>query len=719
MGILYICEKPSQARDIARHLKATVRKEGYLEGNGYQVTWCVGHLLENASPDYYLDGDKKWRLEQLPIIPSQWKFEVKTKVKKQFNAIKKLLKNTNEVVIATDADREGEVIAREILDYCQYKKQVKRLWLSALDDVSIKKALGQLKEGIETETLYAAGLARSQADWLVGINMSRVMSIVHSHPGEGPLSVGRVQTPTLKLVVDRDSEIENFKVKDYYVLNVAFKTKTDELFWAIWEIPEEASDLEGRCIKREVIDQVATKIKGKIGNVLSFKESQRKQAPPLCMTLSQLQKLASSQYGFSAKETLDTAQALYEAHKLISYPRTDCGYLKQSQLTEAKAVLSACKAVNNDIESLVALCDLNYRSPVWNDKKVDASAHHGIIPTTTTRCYYEKLNVKEKQLYDLIRRYYIAQFLGDYVYFNRSVSIACEKELFKASSNTPIKSGWKQAFNANIEDKEKKEDNLLTLPGLSKDQPVNVNESKVETKQTKSPARYTEGTLIVAMKSVGKIVDDSVLKKILKETSGIGTEATRAQILETLFARKYLEKKGKQLQSTEKGRMLIQRVPDGVKDPITTAHWEQALDDIAVGKQTLDGFIHQQTSALSIMLDAVKNTATASTLTSNKNNFPCPKCQKPLVRRKGKYGFFWGCSDYPTCKSIVSDHKGKPQNAAADDRKSNDTEVECPDCKVGTLLVRQGRKGSFLGCSKFPNCRYTQDVFDSEIPQTV
>lgn len=690
MTTLYLCEKPSQGRDIAKVLGIHKSQDGYIEGNNIIVTWCVGHLLETAPPDYYRENLKPWRMQVLPVVPTTWHMQPVERTKKQLGVIRKLLKKINHVVIVTDADREGEVIAREVLEFCGYNGSLQRLWLSALDDVSIKKALAKLRANHETEKLYDAGLGRQRADWLIGMNMTMAASCLFGQRGQGVLSVGRVQTPTLKLVVDRDHTIENFKPKDYYILLAQFTTEQNEAFWTKWQVPENEADSEGRCLNKNVIETLAKKVAGQKASVKEFKQAEQKQAPPLCLSLSSLQKLASSRFGFSAKKTLDIAQTLYETHKLTTYPRTDCGYLPEDQYTEAPIILNALIKLDNSLQVLIDQCEVNFKSPTWNDKKI--TAHHGIIPTQNKNSDLRKLSADESKIYDLIRRHYIAQFLGDYVYSNRQVTVICQEELFKASSNTPLRLGWKRVLQDQLESSDQsqatfantKDDHFSIIPNLQSNQMVLHADQRIEAKQTKPPARFTEGTLIDAMKNVGKFVTDTAFKKILKETAGIGTEATRAAILETLFKREYLAKQGKQLISTQKGRALITLLPSVVTNPVTTAQWEQALENVAEGKLKLDSFLIQQAESLQTMLDALaakkaseashaanihsslSTNTTHQSLHQNLNDKPatCPRCQQGvLLLRKGSRGNFWGCSTYPTCRH-TSSHNDKQKRTS-------------------------------------------------------
>lgn len=653
---LYICEKPSQAHDIANVLGCTEKNNGFLKKGDVVVTWCFGHLLETVNPDFYCENIKPWRLEILPIAPTTWQLVVKKECQGQFKIIKGLLKEAANVVVATDADREGEVIARELLDYCKYKGSIQRLWLSALDDASIKKALADIRAGQKTENLYYAGLGRQRADWLIGMNMTMASSVAFGRYGEGVLSVGRVQTPTLKLVVDRDHAIDHFTSRTYYELIAEFTTDKNETFTAKWQPANEHASEDNYILDKNIIDNIVRKIHTQTASVKKFEDKKKNLASPLGLSLSQLQKLASSRFNLSAKQTLEVAQALYETHKAITYPRTDCSHLPESQFQEVAMILSQLKNIQPHLKDLVELCDTSYRSSIWNDKKV--TAHHAMIPTANQYVSLSRMNDIEKKIYDTICRYYIAQFLGAYEYAERSVIVTCHEEMFKTASQTPLKPGWKVALQQ-VHEAEHKDEKAFSIPALQEGQILKETNEQILTKNTKPPARFTEGTLIEAMKSIGKYVQDEAYKKILKETAGIGTEATRAAIIEVLFKRNYLEKQGKSLNATDKGKKLIAQLPSMACDPILTAEWEQELDKVAEGTLTLTSFIEQQKHLLDKMLAGIKSIKPTSGCT---DIHPCPLCQKPLTHRQSSKdkAYFWGCSGYPICRFTTNDQNGSP-----------------------------------------------------------
>ena len=719
---LYLCEKPSQARDISRVLGVRQKGEGCLKGNDIVVTWCFGHLLEMAPPDAYDEALKRWRFETLPITPQRWKLVVKKSARKQYKVIQQLLKQSTDVVIATDADREGETIAREILARCRWRGPLSRLWLSALDDASIRKALSNILPGSKTEPLYFAGLGRARADWLVGMNLTRAYTLMGQQNGHaGVLSVGRVQTPTLNLVVERDRAIEQFTPSPYYDVFGEFKV-TNGGFKARWVPSKTAADANGRCVNEQTARAVVQKIKGQQGRITKAETKRERDPPPLPFDLSSLQQEASKRWSMGAKEVLDTAQALYETHKALTYPRTDCRYLPVSQRAEVTQVLAGIKQSDNRYTPLIEAADPRLRSRVWNDKKV--SAHHAIIPTATPT-NVTRMSEQERRLYALVCRHYIAQFYPPFEYDKTIIDINICDERFRTTGKVPQIKGWRAVVG-----KSKADDDNPILPVVTVNEIAEAVNATLETKQTKPPAPFTEGTLIAAMKSVGKSITDAKLKKILRETAGIGTEATRASIIETLFQRGFIEQQKKQIVSTTTGRALIDMLPDAIKAPATTALWEQALDDIAQGNGDLDTFTDRQTQWVSDILQQAKQQAGSSKQSSQSfenhdatTEHACPECDKPLRRRKGKSGFFWGCSGYPDCKATRPDNRGKPGDAkprttSKGHSKSTprtqlpeEARSPCPLCKSGSLVQRTVKKGKnagqpFIGCTSYPTCKH-------------
>ncbi|HAV1239742.1 TPA: DNA topoisomerase III [Salmonella enterica] len=599
---LFLCEKPSQGRDIARILGATQRGDGCLTGNNTVVTWGFGHLMEMEPPESYDEKYKKWRTEDLPVIPEQWKMAIKLATKKQFTIIQKLLKKASSVVIATDADREGEMIAREILDACKFRGPVSRLWLSALDDASIRKALASLKPGETTESLYQAGLGRARADWLTGMNLTRLYTIMGRVSGtKGTVfSVGRVQTPTLSLIVNRDQAIANFVPRDYWTLAVQL-TGNSTPFRAQWQSPEAACDEEGRCINHAVLQQAAAEIRRAGQAHVTGTETKRvKESAPLPFDLGTLQQVCSKEFGFGAQQVLDIAQSLYETHKATTYPRTDCGYLPESMLTDVPQVFSALSATGPVFRPLLAQCNPQQKSRVWNDSKI--TAHHAIIPTTQPTDL-SKLSDDEWRVYDLICRHYLAQFMPLHESDKTQIRLECAGHLLIANGNVVVVPGWKTLFTG---DKAKDDDNKQPLPRIAENTPCPVTDVETKAQKTRPPEHYTEGTLIAAMKNAARFVTDERLKQRLKDSAGLGTEATRAGIIETLLKRGYIRKEKRHLISTDSAMTLMAMLPDIVKDPGMTALWEQALDEIAAGKMPLAVFLQKQSTWITKMTEQAR-----------------------------------------------------------------------------------------------------------------
>ncbi len=655
MTRLFLCEKYLQACDIADVLGAGRKGAGCFFGDGVTVTWCIGHMLEMAPPDAYGEQYKRWEMESLPILPDVWLMAPKRDRAKQLKAIRDALGNAGEVVIATDADREGETIAREILHLFSWRGPLKRLWLSALNDASIRMALANLLPGERKESLYQAGLARSRADWLVGMNLTRAYTVLGRQSGhQGVLSVGRVQTPTLRLVVDRDREIEAFVPKDYWeVIATCQAPDGDASFAAKWLPGDDVADPEGRCLSEQTARNLAQRIEGRRGRVTEAKTKRVKEAPPLLLDLGTLQQEASRRWGMGAKEVLDTAQALYETHKATTYPRTDCPYLPVSMLDEVSQVLDALQQSDGRIAALIQQADTDQRSRAWNDAKI--TAHHAIIPTTAA-CDVGRMSESEFRVYDLIRRRYLAQFYPHHEYDATTVDLDIAGEAFRATGRCVRVPGWRVLFG-----REKKDAESQALPAIKSGDDCKVLQGEAKACQTKPPARFTEGTLIAAMKQAAKWVTDPKLKAMLKETAGLGTEATRASIIQTLLERSFIEKRKKFLVSTDAARALIDALPEPVKDPATTALWEQALDDIAQGHGELDGFLSRQAEWVRQLVErARQGNGVAIKAGAGQSQHACPDCGKPLQRRKGKKGFFWGCSGYPDCKTTLPDQRGKP-----------------------------------------------------------
>lgn len=644
---LFLCEKPSQGRDIAKVLGATRRGDGCLIGPETTVTWCIGHLLETAPPEAYGDQYKSWSLDHLPIIPAQWRVEVKPMTVAQFKIIKHLLSEAATVVIATDADREGEMIARELLELCKYRGPVQRLWLSALNEASIRKALSSLKPSQETFPLYHSALARSRADWLIGMNLSRLFTLLGRRAGyDGVLSVGRVQTPTLRLVVDRDRAIASFVSVPYWDVDVRLSSM-GQPFIASWQPPSSGRDEAGRCLQQSLASQTVQAISSsKTATVLSLQIEHFREAPPLPFDLSTLQEVCSRKLGLGVQETLNIAQALYETHKATTYPRSDCRYLPKSMFDEVPAVFDALLKTDPTLQTAFGRLDQSLHSRVWNDTKV--SAHHGIIPTTEP-ANLARMSEQERQVYELIRSHYLAQFLPHHEFDRTEVELECAGERLTAVGKQILVQGWKGLLSDYTEVDETSQKSQV-LPALQQGTQCAVDDVELKSMRTAAPKPFTEGDLIKAMKNVAKLVNDPRLKQKLRDTTGIGTEATRAGIIKGLIDRGYLLKKKRALMATAAAHTLIEAVPAAVADPGMTAIWEQALDEIEAGRLTLDAFVAKQANWIAQLVARCGSLTLAMPIEAGP---ACPICNASMLRRKGKSGPFWSCSHYPDCKGTV------------------------------------------------------------------
>ena len=647
---VFLCEKPSQGKDIARVLGAGQRGNGCYTGVDVIVTWCIGHLVEAVPPEGYGEQYKRWAIEQLPILPERWRVEPKAATAAQFKIVQELVAKASELVIATDADREGEMIAREIIDLCGYRGPIQRLWLSALNDASIRKALGALKPSAETLPLYFSALARSRADWLIGMNLSRLFTLLGRQAGyTGVLSVGRVQTPTLKLVVDRDREIARFVSVPYWTVDVLL-SHAGQSFAASWIPPEGSTDAAGRCLQQPVAQQAADRLRAvRDAQVVSVNTERVREAPPLPLDLGTLQEVCSRQIGLEVQETLDIAQALYETHKATTYPRSDSGYLPESMLAEVPAVLDALLATDPCLRSLVGQLDRNQRSRAWNDGKV--TAHHGIIPTLEP-ANLSAMDAKELAVYRLIRAHYLAQFLPHHEFDRTVAQLACGGQSLVAVGKHIAVIGWRQVLATPEPDAADgvEAQRSQVLPPMVSGLRCGVEQVELKALKTLPPKPYTQGELVKAMKGVAKLVDDPRLKQKLKETTGIGTEATRASTITGLLDRGYLLRKGRTIRASDAAFTLIDAVPAAIADPGMTAIWEQALDMIEAGQMTLDTFIAKQSAWVAQLVQEHRGSTLSIPLPPSP---PCPQCGTPMRQRAGRNGAFWSCSRYPDCTGTL------------------------------------------------------------------
>ncbi|MDA7747191.1 DNA topoisomerase III [Psychromonas sp.] len=589
---LYIAEKPSLGRAVADALPKPHRKaDGCIyTGNGDVVSWCIGHLLTQVDPEAYDPIFKQWKFEHLPIIPEQWKLKSVAQTSKQLSILKKLIKQADQLVHVGDPDREGQLLVDEVIHYSGVKghklKQVQRCLISDLTVNAVKRSIDKLRSNQEFIPLSTSALARTRADWLYGLNLTRTYTLLAQKSGyKGVISVGRVQTPLLGLVARRDKEIEVFVSKPFYEVLAHCRTKDAQnaSFTAKWQ-PSDAcapyQDSEGRVLVKALAENVAKRITEQPATVKNFTNKNKKQIAPLPYNLSGLQIDAAKRFGYSAQQVLDSAQALYEKYKLITYPRSDSRYLPRNHYQQAKHVTQAIKNNESTLHKAVEDADLSIKGRAWNDTKVDA--HHAIIPTDTHKST-SSLDLVSKNIYQLIARQYLCQFYSDYCYAECIAEIEINQGLFISKAKSKQSDGWKILFP------QKEAESFLPL--LKKGQILDCERGEVIDKNTQPPAYFSDATLLAAMSNIARFVKDPELKKVLKETDGLGTEATRAGIIELLFKRQFLHRVGKTIQATEVGRKLIESLPDSLTLPDMTALWEMQLNAISHKEQSYQGFV--------------------------------------------------------------------------------------------------------------------------------
>lgn len=601
---LYIAEKPSLGRAIADALPKPHKKhDGYIEvANGDCVSWCIGHLLEQAEPDDYSEQYKKWRFDDLPIVPEQWQLKAKSKTRKQLTVLKKLIKQAEQLVHAGDPDREGQLLVDEVIEQVKLsqakKHSIQRLLISDLNVSAVKKALASMRTNRDFIPLSVSALARSRADWLFGMNLTRAYTLAGQKAGFGNvLSVGRVQTPILGLVVNRDNEIANFIAKPFYEVFAHLHTQEQQSFTAKWQ-PSKAcepyQDEEGRVLHRGLAENVAARITDQPGEVTELEQKQKKQQAPLPYNLSALQIDAAKAFTMPAQKVLDICQVLYERHKLITYPRSDNRYLPKDHHQEAASIIKAIATNSGQSEANCNAADSSRRSKCFNDAKV--AAHHAIIPTAK-QLKSASLNSDEGKVYSLICRHYLIQFYPDYVFNETKVEVTIAGGLFKANAKQDVELGFKVLMGrSELKDQQ-------TLPPLVKGEKLQCSHGEIIDKMTTPPAHFTDATLLSAMTGISRYVKNPDIKKILKDTDGLGTEATRAGILELLFRRRFLQRQGKSILATQTGKALIGVLPEGLASPDLTAKWEASLGDIAEQRMSYQQFLTPLLSDLSHFID--------------------------------------------------------------------------------------------------------------------
>ena len=637
MKSLVIAEKPSVGRDIARVLKCTKNGNGCIEGDIYIVTWGLGHLVTLADPEDYDKKYKEWKMEHLPMMPESFKLEVIKQTGKQYNAVKTLIhrNDVGEVIIATDAGREGELVARLILKKAGAKKPLKRLWISSVTDKAIKEGFENLKDGKEYEPLYDAAMCRAEADWLVGINATRALTCKYN----AQLSCGRVQTPTLAIIAKREDDIQNFVPKPYYGLKARNKELT--LTW------KDAKSGSMSSFQKERMDGILKAVYGKEAVVVQVKKTPKKTMAPLLYDLTELQRDASKRYDYSAKETLNIMQCLYENHKVLTYPRTDSRYLSEDIVPTLKERLKACsvgpyrtlagKLINQPIPS----------KPFYVDNS-KVSDHHAIIPTEQF-VDLSHMTIDERRIYDLVVRRFLAVMYPPNEYEQTTIVAEIADEPFVAHGNVVKQEGWKVVYESGsdiFDDSEEHDDKSQNLPEFKEGDRISGLTFTMTEGKTKSPAHFNEATLLSAMENPVAYMEskDKAMAKMLGETGGLGTVATRADIIEKLFSSFLLEKKGKDILLTSKAKQLLELVPEDLKKPELTAGWEMKLSQIAKGSLKRDVFMKDIRSYSEELIAEIKGSE-GKFRHENLTNKKCPDCGKLMLLVKGKNSEMLVCQD--------------------------------------------------------------------------
>lgn len=654
---LWIAEKPSVAKIFATALnlddKLNHGAGAYISSDGLTVvTWLYGHLLRSFMPEEYDPALKKWDFNHLPFLPDKWKVCPREEVKSHFFRVKKLIDAANNVVLATDYDREGEVIGRELLDYCGYRGKVERVNITATDTSAIKKCIQSRFDGDKGLPLYYAGKGRAQADFIVGLNITRAATLLGQQKGlQGPLTAGRVQSALLSMIVQRENEITHFTSQDHYQVQCDLQAE-QIAFSGLWLPPTEMLTPDRLLLDKSCADAMATSLKGNTAIVTRCIAKPAHKNAPLPFSLSAAQIECANRFGFSADKTAKILQALYDTHSLTTYPRTSCRYLPTAQLNELDDILASLQQMDPTLGTVIQQLDLSIRSEAWNDEKVEA--HYGLMPTPNA-IPLSTLSDDEIKVYTLIRDNFISQFMPPATYRNVTLEMRVNDNILMANSSRLTEPGWMSFIKPVNDDNDEDEPQHRILPELAVGTAVTVSNAAVIAKKTQPPKHFTEATLLIAMNNCAHLVKDPNLKKILKATCGIGTEATRAGIIKALFDRGYTARKGKQIRPTELAFSVIDILPDEIKSVERTAYWEQQLDAIASRKLSLEAFIAEVKEMTSVIFKKG-----FGNINLDKVIPKCPGCGKNLQRRKHEKSFFWGCSGYPECRVSFNDKNGKP-----------------------------------------------------------
>jgi len=669
---LVLAEKPSVAKDIARVLGCRQNGEGCMTGDRYIVTWALGHLVTLADPEIYNKEYKTWSLESLPMLPAKMQLIVMKETSRQYNIVQSLLKRADvtDVVIATDAGREGELVARWILIKSGCKKPAKRLWISSQTDKAVREGFQNLKPAADYYNLFLSAEARAEADWLVGLNVTRALTCKHN----ASLSAGRVQTPTLAMIVARENEIRNFIPKDYYTIKAQFAG-----FSATWTGAGEKTRLFDRAAAEDVLRRAS----GKQGTVTDIRKQNKHKAPPAAYDLTELQRDANRRFAYSAKETLSIMQSLYERHKVLTYPRTDSRYITDDIVSTLPDRLRgvATGPYREIASSILKARPLQTRYIVDNNKVSD---HHAIIPTE------EPLNLaylspEERNVYDLVVRRFFAVLMPAFEYEETKLTVLIGKERFDAKGKIIRSPGWKAAYDRDIPDEGQEDDEdsdikEQTLPQIQQGSKLDVKECNLVPGKTKPPARYNEATLLTAMENPGGREMSADIRAILKTTSGLGTPATRADIIEKLFSSFCIERRGKEIVPTSKGIQLVDLAPEDLRSAELTAKWEQELALISKGQVKKETFIGQMRDYASKLVSAV-SASDAKYTHDNMSREKCPDCGKFLLEVSGKKGKMLVCPDREC---------GYRKNL------SMQTNARCPNCHKKLEMRGEGEKRMFV-----------------------
>lgn len=634
--VVVLAEKPSVGRDLARVLQCNQKGNGYFQGTKYIVTWALGHLVTLADPEVYDDKYKSWRLEDLPMLPPQLKLVVIKQSGKQFHIVKEQMnrKDVSEIIIATDAGREGELVARWIIEKAHVHKPIKRLWISSVTDKAIKEGFAKLKPGKEYENLFASAVARAEADWLVGINATRALTCKYN----AQLSCGRVQTPTLAIIASREEEIKKFKPKEFYGIT-ATGSNNLKLIW------QDGKTKNTKTFDQNLCETILASIKGKQAEIIEVDKAHKKKFSPQLYDLTELQRDGNKLFGFSPKETTSIMQRLYENYKLLTYPRTDSRYISTDIVATLKDRVKAC-GVGPYAQAAAAIL----RQPIkGNSAFVDnnkVSDHHAIIPTEET-VNRSVLSDKERKIYDLVVKRFLAALYPPFEYEQITLKANIGNEIFIAKGKTVIQQGWKEIYDHTPEDEDTKEEIAeQLLPSINKGEVIKIVAASLTKGETKPPAPFNEATLLSAMENPIKYMstENEALKKTIGETGGLGTVATRADVIEKLFNTFVIEKNGKNIFITAKGKQLLELVPEELKSPMLTAQWEQKLGFISKGSLTKNNFINEMKEYAKVVVADIKNSQEKfkhDNLTRNK----CPQCEKFMLEVNGKKGKMFVCQD--------------------------------------------------------------------------